>query len=120
MRLLYPIVLFAAAVAFVANAQTIQPRNTKSLQHIVSDAVTAIKIVMVIAEPILGEQIVSSQAPFMAVLDSGVWQVQGNIEGKDRSGSLYAEIRASTGEILKLTFGGEPKFHSIDKPTKSK
>jgi hypothetical protein len=68
----------------------------------VPDAKTAIKIAVAVWGPIYGEEHISSEQPFTAVLTNGVWLVDGSLPKGWAGGTVHAEISKDDGRILKV------------------
>ena len=65
---------------------------------------TAIKIAEAVWLPIYGE-IIFSKKPFKAVLNKGVWVVEGSLPLNYLGGVPYIEIQKKDGKILKVMHG---------------
>jgi hypothetical protein len=93
-----PLVALGSALAQVETP----PQNHKPY---VADAETAIRIAVAVWEPIYGKKLIESEKPYRAILNNGVWRVQGSLPPGNVGGVAIADISASDGTILRVTHG---------------
>jgi hypothetical protein len=80
--------------------------NYKPAQGYVPDAATAIKIAVAVWEPIYGEENISQQEPYTAVLVNGIWIVEGTLPQQYNLGGVaVAELAKDDGRILRVSHG---------------
>ena len=70
----------------------------------VPDEKTAVLIAEAVIAPVFGEDTVRGERPFYAVLDKGVWQVDGTLgcEPKCVGGTAHVSIAMKDGRILAI------------------
>ena len=80
--------------------------NYKPPLGYVPDAATAIKIAVAVWEPIYGQEQISQQKPYTAVLVKGVWKVEGTLPKQYTVGGVaVAEIAKDDGRVLRVSHG---------------
>lgn len=79
--------------------------NYKPAQGYVPDATTAIKIAIAVWEPIYGQEEISQQKPYTAVLVNGIWIVEGTLPKHLLDGVAVAEIAKDDGRVLRVSHG---------------
>jgi hypothetical protein len=80
--------------------------NYKPPQGYVPDAATAIKIAVAVWEPIYGQEQISQQKPYTAILVKGVWKVEGTLPKQYTVGGVaVAEIAKDDGRVLRVSHG---------------
>lgn len=80
--------------------------NYKPPQGYVPDAATAIKIAVAVWEPIYGQEQISQEKPYTAVLVNGIWIVEGTLPKQYTVGGVaVAEISKDDGKILRVSHG---------------
>jgi hypothetical protein len=79
--------------------------NYKPSQGYVPDAATAIKIAVAVWEPIYGQEYISQQKPYTAVLVKGIWIVEGALPKHLLGGVAVAEIAKDDGRVLRVSHG---------------
>lgn len=94
--------VFSTAPVF---AQETAPHNYKPADGFVPDAVTAIRIAVAVWNPIYGKEQIASEAPFRAVLNDGVWTVEGSLPEGYKGGVAVAEISKLDGTVLRISHG---------------
>jgi hypothetical protein len=88
------------------NSQQPSGHNYKPPQGYVPDAATAIKIAVAVWVPIYGQEQISQQKPFVAVLANGIWTVEGSLPKQyNHGGTAVAEISKDDGRILRVSHG---------------
>ena len=89
-----------------AYSQPPAEHNYKPPQGYVPDAATAIKIAVAVWEPIYGQEQISQQKPYKAVLINGVWKVEATLPKQYTAGGVtVAEIAKDDGRILRVSHG---------------
>lgn len=94
-----------ALLLFAPAAFSQPPHNFKPAQGYVPDAGTAIKIAVAVWEPIYGQEQISQQKPYTAVLVNGTWIVEGTLPKLTLGGVAVAEIAKDDGRILRVSHG---------------
>ncbi|MFC3146799.1 YbbC/YhhH family protein [Piscinibacterium candidicorallinum] len=94
-----------ALLLFIPAAYSQSPHNFKPARGYVPDAGTAIKIAVAVWEPIYGQEQISRQKPFKAVLVNGTWIVEGTLPKNSLGGVAVAEIAQDDGKILRVGHG---------------
>ena len=80
--------------------------NYKPTQGYVPDATTAITIAVAVWEPIYGQEKISQEKPYKAVLVSGIWIVEGTLPKQYNLGGVaVAEIAKDDGRVLRVSHG---------------
>ncbi|MFZ4538089.1 YbbC/YhhH family protein [Propionivibrio sp.] len=88
-----------------AYSQPLIAHNFKPAQGYVPDAATAIKIAVAVWEPIYGQENISQQKPYTAVLVNGIWIVEGTLPKHLLGGVAVAEIAKDDGRVLRVSHG---------------
>ena len=89
-----------------SNAQQPTEHTYKPPHGYVPDSATAIKIAVAVWEPIYGQERISQQTPYVAVLANGIWTVTGSLPKQyTRGGTAVAEISKDDGKILRVSHG---------------
>jgi hypothetical protein len=89
-----------------AYSQSPTAHNYKPTQGYVPDAATAIKIAVAVWEPIYGQEKISQEKPYKAVLVSGIWIVEGTLPKQYNLGGVaVAEIAKDDGRVLRVSHG---------------
>lgn len=99
------LIIAISLLLFVPAAYSQTPHNFKPTQGYVPDAGTAIKIAVAVWEPIYGQEQISRQKPYTAILANGIWIVEGSLPKHTRGGVAVAEIAKSDGRILRVSHG---------------
>jgi hypothetical protein len=100
------ILLFFVVAGAAGAAAGEEPAHTFKPEHgYVPDAATAIKIAVAVWEPIYGEAKIASEKPYRAVLQDGVWVVEGSLHAGLDGGAAIAEIAQEDGRILRVSHG---------------
>jgi hypothetical protein len=81
------------------------PHNYKPEAGYVPDADTAIEIAVAVWEPIYGREQIAGEKPFTALLQNGVWIVEGSLPPRIKGGVARAEIAKDDGRVLRVTHG---------------
>jgi hypothetical protein len=89
-RAIYCAVLFSV----VAQAQSYAPKN-----GFVPDPKTAVKIAEAVLIPVYREKQIESERPFKAVLENGVWTVNGTLHCPDGKGGVTTMCVGGTAEV---------------------
>lgn len=90
----------------LAYPQPITAHNVKPPQGYVPDEATAIKIAVAVWEPIYGQEKISQEQPYTAVLIKGVWKVEGTLPIQYNLGGVaVAEIAKDDGRVLRVSHG---------------
>lgn len=71
----------------------------------VPDAAAAIRIAVIVWEPIYGKKEIASERPFHAELRRGIWYVHGSLPSGFLGGVAEAKIRQSDGKVLHIFHG---------------
>ncbi|MFN2623414.1 MAG: NTF2 fold immunity protein [Chthoniobacterales bacterium] len=71
----------------------------------IPDAAAAIRVAVMVWEPIYGKKHIASERPFQARLDGGVWHVRGSLPRAVAGGVAEADIRRSDGKVLRIMHG---------------
>jgi hypothetical protein len=79
--------------------------NYRPPRGYVPDAATAIKIAVVVWEPIYGRKQIEGEKPFRAELRNGVWKVYGYLPEDTPGGVAEADISQKDGKILRVIHG---------------
>ena len=100
------LIIAIALLLFIPAAYSQPPHNFKPAQGYVPDAATAIKIAVAVWEPIYGQEKISQQKPYRAVLVNGIWIVEGTLPKQYNLGGVaVAEIAKDDGRILRVSHG---------------
>ena len=89
-RAIYCAVLFSV----FARAQSYAPKD-----GFVPDPKTAVKIAEAVLIPVYGEKQIQSERPFKAVLENGVWTVDGTLRCSDGKGGVTTMCDGGTAEV---------------------
>lgn len=93
-------------LAPLAYPQPLSAHNYKPPQGYVPDEATAIKIAVAVWEPIYGQEQISKQKPYKAILVNGIWIVEGSLpKPYTPGGAAVAEIAKDDGKILRVSHG---------------
>lgn len=104
----------AALMPAAAFSQQAGTRSGVPPNGFVPDSATAVRIAVAVWTPIYGEKDVRSAQPYIAILEGGVWTVQGTLGPCETSGSrdcvvtggvALARIAREDGRILLVTHG---------------
>ena len=79
----------------------------------VPDATVAIKIAIVVWEPIYGKEQIANEAPYRASLSNGVWTVAGTLPKSWVGGVATADIAKEDGKILPVSHGLQAATNSF-------
>jgi hypothetical protein len=71
----------------------------------VPDKITAIRIAEAILGAIFGEEKIKNERPFTAILNNGVWLVEGTPPGGRLGGSATIELSQRDGRVLRVSHG---------------
>jgi hypothetical protein len=63
------------------------------------DPITAVKIAEAVLIPVYGKEKIESERPFKAVLENGVWAVNGTLHCPDGKGSVTTMCVGGTAEV---------------------
>jgi hypothetical protein len=93
-------------LTLLAYSQSPTAHNFKPTQGYVPDAATAIKIAVAVWEPIYGQEKISQQKPYTAVLVNSIWIVEGTLPKQYNLGGVaVAEIAKDDGRVLRVSHG---------------
>jgi hypothetical protein len=92
---------FVVATSFAQSSA----HNYRPSEGYVPDAVTAIKIAVAVWEPIYGREQIAAEKPYKAILQDGVWIVEGSLPRGMAGGVAVAEISKYDGKILRVSHG---------------
>jgi hypothetical protein len=96
------ICLFLFAMAAAAEPM---PHSYTPKDGFVPNEFTAISIAVAVWTPIYGEDAISKQQPYKAVLAGDTWIVEGSLPRNMVGGVALAEIAKKDGRILRVTHG---------------
>ena len=89
--------LLAAVVAMGAEGKSWVPKN-----GFVPDSQTAIRIAEAVWIPIYGEERITKEKPFKAILRGDTWLVTGTLPPRAVGGTAIAEISKLDGRIVRV------------------
>ncbi|MGA8938957.1 MAG: NTF2 fold immunity protein [Acidobacteriaceae bacterium] len=115
MTRLFAVIVLAGAWTFICPSQADQDsiryaRRIAQQQESVApekgfvpDEKTAIAIAKAVLGSIYGTEEISSEEPFRAGAEKGIWTVVGTFHGHSKGGEAIIQIKVSSGEILFVT-----------------
>jgi len=90
----HPAIYCAVLFSVLAQAQSYAPKD-----GFVPDPKTAVKIAEAVLIPVYGEKQIESERPFKAVLENGVWTVDGTLRCPDVKGGVTTMCFGGTAEV---------------------
>src|ERR1700691_5039173 len=99
----HPVIYCAVLFSVLAQAQSYAPKD-----GFVPDPKTAVKIAEAVLIPVYGEKQIESEQPFKAVLENGVWTVDGTLRCSDGKGDVTTMCDGGTAEAKRSKIGRDP------------